>query len=204
MDEMVVCKCGRPAIYNKDTEAWELCSDCRNKILSDNASISRCGFGVKYASASFSDFTDEFKRTLIKDTNLYKNNLLLSGASSVGKTHLMACIAKDLFGGNLHYNDIIYTNMIQMCLQIGSDITQMDGIIEKCSNCKYLFLDEVVPTKTQWEERMIYMILENRRNDCLTTISATNADVSKLDGRIVSRLLDNNGIQYTLTRKVWA
>lgn len=199
----VLCRCGEPAYFNSVTNEWELCSKCKRAVRGGNEVLRDIGFGKKYTSATLDDFSSSFCNTLLKDTDSFKNNLLMSGDSSVGKTHLMASIADYLLCGSVNPFEIRYVNMVDLCLRIGADITELNGIVNDCSTCKYLFLDEIVPVKTQWEERMIYMILETRRNEELVTISATNCAVDKIDGRIKSRLLDNNGVNYNLTRNVW-
>lgn len=200
----VLCRCGNKAVLNKVTNEWELCSDCKRKLQGGNVALQSIGFGKKYINASLNDFKPNFCNTMLKDTNNFKNNLMLSGNSSVGKTHLMASIADKLLDTGVKSSSIVYVNMVDLCVRIGADITAINEIIDTCSKCAYLFLDEVIATKTPWEERMIYLILENRRNDELTTISATNCPLDKIEGRFVSRLLDNNGVNYNLTRNIWS
>lgn len=93
-------------------------------------------------------------------------------------------------------------NTMSIYVNIGADITKVSEYIQDLGTVPILFLDEVIPHKTEWEYRTLYMILENRRNKDLVTISASNCPLDKIDGRIVSRLLDG-GIEYKITQNTW-
>lgn len=202
-----MCRCGNPAIFNKVSGQWELCDTCQKLLFGENrfASVIRTiGFGRKYMNATLDSFTDTFRDSLMRDTGqLHEHNLLLRGESSVGKTWMLASIATELLKSGVASSDIKYVNMIQLFLSIGEDITTMHSIIDELSSVKYLFIDEVSPCKTEWENRMVYTFLEYRKNEELITFSATNYDLSKLNGQIVSRLLENKGVKYEISRKCW-
>jgi DNA replication protein DnaC len=157
-------------------------------------------------NASFNYYKEDFIADIKRVTGDFVNSsLLLSGASSTGKTFLMAAICNDLLiRQGVPANEMYYINVIELFAEIGADITQFESIVSHCAEVRYLFLDEVIPAKTEWEHRALYLILERRRNNSLVTISTTNYDTQKLDGQIVSRLLDLNGIHYSMTRKCWS
>lgn len=203
--EGTMCKCGAPALFNVATQEWELCAKCRAARMGsydfDNI-IERMGFGKKYRGANLSMFDKQFVDSMFTDTNNFSKNLLLTGDSSVGKTQLMAGIVRDLLQKGYTENDVRYTNTIRLYMGIGADITNVGRFVEDLGTAPVVCLDEIAPHKTEWEYRTLYMILEDRKNAGLLTISASNCSLDKLDGRIVSRLVDG-GVQYRMTRKVW-
>lgn len=206
--EDTMCKCGKnKAVFNKATGQWELCDECRSNLFGTSrfASIIRgIGFGKKYMNATLDSFTDTFQESLRKDTgNLMEHNLLLKGESSVGKTWMLASIACELVKMGVSASTIKYANMVQLFMSVGEDISTMHSIVDELSSVKFLLLDEVTPCKTEWESRMIYSFLENRKNEELITFSATNYEPDKINGQILSRLLENKGVMYTITRNCW-
>lgn len=200
-----LCKCGAPALFNTVTQEWELCAKCRASRMGafdlDNI-IENLGFGKKYRDASLDMFDESFVSDLYTDTGDFTKNLLLTGDSSVGKTQLMAGIVKDLLKKGYVENEFRYINTVRLFMGIGADITNVGRFVEDLGTAPVVCIDEVIPHKTEWEYRTLYMILEDRKNAGLLTISASNCSLDKLDGRIVSRLVDG-GVQYKITRKVW-
>lgn len=203
--ENMLCKCGSPALYNHITKEWEMCLSCRSAIYG-NSSVEdllyEMGFGSKYCTASLSDFKNTFIDQMKLDTCCFTKNLHLSGSSAVGKTYLMAGIARELLNTSYTHKQMSYMNTMSMYIEIGADIKKVNYFIDVVGSVPILFLDEVVPHKTEWEYRTLYMILENRRNNDLVTISASNCSLDKLDGRIVSRLI-NDGIEYKMSKNTW-
>jgi DNA replication protein DnaC len=206
--EKVMCRCKvNEAVFNKATGQWELCDSCQKKAFGENrfASIIRgIGFGKKYMNATLDSFTDAFQIKLLKDTgNLMEHNLLLKGDSSVGKTWMLAAIASELIKNGISASDIKYANMVQLFMSVGEDISVMHTIVDTLSTTRFLLLDEVTSCKTEWESRMVYSFLENRKNEELITFSATNYNPDALNGQIMSRLVENKGLVYTITRNCW-
>lgn len=206
MDSVVMCRCGiHPAVKNKDGD-YELCSECRTQQFSKEYARmnEEIGFGKKYANASLNHFCDSIVVDLKRDTMDFKSaSILFSGDSSTGKTYIMSAICNELLKQGVKTHEMVYMNVIELFATIGRDITCFDEVVTLCADAKYLFLDEVTPAKTDWEHRALYLILERRKNMSLVTFSTTNYDLQKLNGQIVSRLLDLNGVHYTMTRKSW-
>lgn len=203
--ETLMCKCGKhPATYNSITGSWELCSVCKGKLSQSNIMQEiESMFGRKYRNASISDYKPSVTHSLHEDVlDTVSNNLLLTGASSTGKTYLMAAMCSEmLLSGKVYTCE--YVNTIQLYCEIGADITQFERMVNAYTDCDVLFLDEYVNPKTVWEERLLYLILENRKNDMKVTVSASNLDPKEINGRFLSRLLENNGVHYVITRECW-
>lgn len=201
----MLCKCGNKAIYNAEKDEWEMCPVCRKNLYRANISnaLQEMGFGKKYRNASFTSYTDKFLGTLKSDLRGFTRNLLLYGDSAVGKTYLLASIASALLESGVSEDKIAYYNTVALFCSIGQDITTMHDIVERCSTVQYLFLDEVCNPKTEWENRMLYLMLDNRKNDELITYSATKFNPDELDGRIGTRLLENDGCSYKITTGIW-
>lgn len=204
--EVIMCRCGKnPAVLNSDG-SYELCMNCRSQIFESKYAEmnTEIGFGSKYAKASLNDFREDLVADLRKDTKDFTSaSIMFNGASSTGKTYIMSAICNELLRKGITTSQMLFMNVIELYAMIGRDITQFEEIVSRCAEADYLFLDEVTPAKTDWEHRALYLILERRKNYSLVTFSTTNYELNKLNGQIVSRLLDYNGVKYTLTRNSW-
>ena len=201
------CKCGKnEAVWNEKLQQFELCDECKDLLFYTMSPryITNIGFGDIYIDAFLDDFKKEFVDQLLKDTNTFTNNLFLTGNSNVGKTYLMSAIASYLMRRKSESMlELKYKNLIDM---LNDSYGTGDSFYPKYKpfcTCKYLFLDEIYPV-TGADYNILYSILNERMNRGVVTISASNYELSKLNGQIVTRLLANNGVHYELSRKIWS
>lgn len=200
------CKCNKnDAVWNEKLQQFELCDECKD-LLFDVMSpryLANIGFGDIYVDAFLEDFKKDFVDQLLKDTNDFTNNLFLTGNSNVGKTYLMSAIASYLMRRKSESMlELKYKNLIDLLSESHSN-GDFYPIYKPFCTCKYLFLDEIYPV-TEGEYNVLYSILNERMNRGVVTISASNYELSKLNGQIVTRLLANNGVHYEISRKVWS
>ena len=194
------CRCGKnEAVWNERTQQFELCDECKDLLFATMSPryITSIGFGDIYTDAFLDDFKKEFVDQLLKDTNNFKNNVVFTGDSSVGKTYLMSAIAYYLMRkANESFLGLKYTNLIDFLNKYDS--------VDYYIKCKYLFLDEIIPVSAGTEYNILYYLLNERMNKGLVTISASNYSLDKLNGQIVTRLLANKGVHYEITRRSWS
>lgn len=197
------CRCGKnEAVYNEKLQQYELCDECKEAMYSEMCPkyLIDIGFGDVYKNASLKNFKLDFRKQLILDTDSFKRNLLLTGDSSVGKTHLLASICSYLIRHGYARIEMRFMNLINFLSS--SDNNQSDfGIY---SRAKVLFIDEVIPLSSGVDYNVFYSLLNERMNRGLVTLSSSNYPLDKLNGQIVTRLLANNGVHYEISRRCWS
>lgn len=199
------CRCGKnEAVYNEKLQQYEICDECKEALYAVMcpAYLLETGFGDIYKNASLKDFKLDFRKQLIIDTDSFKKNLLLTGASSVGKTYLMAAVASYLIRHGCSRLDIRFINLIDLLTKSYGE--EKYKTFSGYSKIKVLFLDEVIPLNVGVDYNILYSLLNERMNRGLVTISSSNYSLDKLNGQIVTRLLANNGAHYEISRNCWS
>lgn len=164
----------------------------------------------RYWNAKIDDFPGIYR-------NLHKkeNGLFLYGARGVGKTHLMAAIAREIVLNTPPYLSkgcgspdeyvmppckIAFISTPELLMQIRSCFNNKntDGVTEemllnKYSDIEVLMLDDLGAEKpTEWVLQTMYLIIDRRYRNMKKTIVSSNYDLSqiakRLDDRISSRI----------------
>jgi DNA replication protein DnaC len=119
--------------------------------------------------------------------------LVLIGGYGSGKTHLAAAIANEAVR---RHSPSLFTVVPDLLDHLRSTFgpnseIQYDELFEKVRNTALLVLDDLgTENATPWAEEKLYQIFSYRYNRMMPTVITTNRDISKIDGRIRSRMQD--------------
>ena len=120
--------------------------------------------------------------------------LFYTGIFGTGKTHLAAAIANySLSKGYKIIFQPVPDLLDELRSSYGSNNTTYEETIERIKTVPILILDDLgAQNATDWAEEKLYQIFNYRYVNQLPTVITSNVGLSKIDGRIVSRLGDNN------------
>lgn len=127
--------------------------------------------------------------------------LFLHGGVGVGKTHLAIAAAREIQAAS---GNVIFAVVPDLLDHLRATFDPNSGAayddrFTMIRGAFLLVLDDLgTENTTPWAREKLYQIINHRYNERLPTIVTTNQDASKLDERIVSRLLDRG-----LTRDVF-
>ncbi len=133
------------------------------------------------------DFTDSFPNGA---------NLLLSGKSGLGKTHLSLAIANELIKRDY---SVIYGTAQNLINEVSREAFDRSGSTEKIdslTSCDLLILDDLgTEFSTQLSVSVVYNIINTRMLKNLSTVISTNLDIKEVcefyNDRIASRIVGN-------------
>lgn len=133
------------------------------------------------------DFCDSFPA---------KKNLLFSGSSGLGKTHLSIAIATDLLmkGYSVVYGSA--QGILSKAVRDEMDWNGSGNYVNELLACDLLILDDLgTELRTSYTVAMLYNIVNTRLTSGLSTVISTNMNLQQLeksyDQRIMSRLIGN-------------
>lgn len=144
---------------------------------------------VKLIYSKMKKFIDEIDSTLI-------DNVLISGKTGVGKTHLIECMATYSISKCRHIKYVTAFRFNQDMLKVHcSSLEDRNSIMEEYLNTEILFIDDL-----GGENRInnvtceyLYSVLNERMNSDRKTIITTNLDFAQIQDvygeRIFSRLM---------------
>lgn len=119
--------------------------------------------------------------------------LFLHGGCGVGKTHLAVAAAKEI---SEHNSNVIFSvvpdllDHLRAAFDPGAGVAY-DERFYAFRNAFLLVLDDLgTENTTPWAREKLFQIINHRYNERLPTIITSNQDLTKLDERVVSRLLD--------------
>lgn len=160
------------------------------------------GFPKRFSSASFESlkYSCESEKKIIeeiKNINLswFKNNnnpfVLLYGPTGTGKTHLAACIFRELII-DYHKNSFKFVSVPQLMLSIRktfSDDSSELSIINKYTASVFLTLDDMGAQKqSEFSAECLYALIDKRYGEMRPTIFTTNLNPTSLGDMLGSRL----------------
>ena len=146
----------------------------------------------KYQPAAFKAVNKYIEMGFYKTDGLY-----MSGPVGTGKTHLGIGIIKELQkrGVACAYANLV--SLMDSLRQFGRD-TSLGDIQKHVLDTPVLFLDDLGAERTtDWTTERLYLIVNERMNNCLPTIFASNYDIGRIGQfigdvsgqRIVDRIL---------------
>lgn len=194
---IVMCKCMRRALVKAGIEASGLASllpvqtfdSFSLKYYRNNAEASR---RAEHALATMKAYAENFSFADGKAPE----NLLLVGATGLGKTHLTTAAAGVIIEKGYDVRYICATDLISVFERERFGRAQEDAAPESDTylDCELLIVDDLgTEVSNQYTVSVIYNLINSRLNRKLPTIINTNLNAKEIktryDDRITSRLL---------------
>ncbi|MCY3945352.1 MAG: ATP-binding protein [Anaerolineaceae bacterium] len=125
--------------------------------------------------------------------------LLLRGNYGSGKTHLAAAVGNE----RLAKGDVVIfltvpdlLDHLRSTFRASSEV-EFDELFDRIRGCHLLILDDLgTENPRPWVVEKLFQLLNHRHGHQLPTIITTNSDLDRIDGRIRSRMLDEELIRY--------
>jgi DNA replication protein DnaC len=120
--------------------------------------------------------------------------IFFHGNCGVGKTHLAVAIANEIL--RLKQVGVYFRVVPDLLDQLRATFDPANGVayderFQQIRNCHLLILDDLgTEQATPWAREKLYQLVNHRYNEQLPTVITSNQDFSKIDQRILSRLLD--------------
>lgn len=119
--------------------------------------------------------------------------LLLVGGYGCGKTHLAAAIANEALQKGIRLYFAVVPDLLdylRATFDPNSDASY-DERFDMIRNVPLLVLDDLGTENSKpWAKEKLYQIINHRYNAKLPTVITTNQDLFQIDGRIASRISD--------------
>ncbi len=127
--------------------------------------------------------------------------LVLHGGVGVGKTHLAAAIANAYAGRNVQasvYFRVVPDLLDQLRATFDPDTgVAYDERFQQIRNANLLVLDDLgTENSTAWASEKLFQLINHRYNEQLPTVITSNAQLDRIEDRIVSRMLDSRLSRY--------
>ncbi len=225
----IILSLGYPQNYDMPIYSCPLCSDtgfidlkmcsCFKEALTLE-NIASSGIGKLIEKQSFENFdlswygenSEAYKKAemnlkiakaFAKNFGKTYDNLLISGNTGTGKTHLSTAIAKEIITRGF---DVIYDSAQNIVSDFEADkfrsgySPSYEPKGEKYLECDLLIIDDLgTEFASQFTVSCLYNLINTRHNKGLSTIISTNLSPEKLkseyDGRITSRILGSDFTQ---------
>ncbi len=121
-------------------------------------------------------------------------NLLLTGSSGLGKTHLSLSIANEVLKKG---HSVIYGSAQNLINEISRETFDRSGStakIDSLNSCELLILDDLgTEFSTQLSSSIVYNIINTRLMKGLSTVISTNLDIKQINDtyseRVASRII---------------
>lgn len=128
-----------------------------------------------------------------------KGWLFFQGNYGSGKTHLAAAIANYLLSkGKTIIFQPVPDLLDQLRMSYGNRSETYEERVEKIRSVSVLFLDDLgAQNTTDWADEKLYQIFNYRYQNKMPTVITSNVNISRIEGRIASRLVD-----YNLTKNI--
>jgi DNA replication protein DnaC len=134
----------------------------------------------------------------INYTQSKKGWLLLEGKFGAGKTHLAAAIANDAVDKGIPTLFITVPDLLDsLRFAFDSKETTFEERFEEIRNASLLVLDDFgTHNATPWAQEKLFQILNYRYVNKLSTVVTTNLSLDDIEGRVRSRLQDEEFVQH--------
>lgn len=191
-----------------------MCSCMREALLKEN--IKSSGIGHLIDKQSFDNFSldsygedREFMESVLMIAKNYAHsfnsgskNLVLSGKTGTGKTHISTAIARVVIERGF---DVIYDTAQNIISAFEDDrfrygYSKSENAADKYMECDLLIIDDLgTEFITQFTFSCLYNLLNTRLNKGLATVISTNLERAELekkyDDRLFSRIFGTDSIQ---------
>jgi DNA replication protein DnaC len=123
--------------------------------------------------------------------------LLLSGEYGCGKTHLAAAVANSVVDLGVPTLFLTVPDLLDwLRFSYDSQETSFEERFDEIRNIRLLVLDDLgTQNATPWAQEKLFQIINHRYVNRLPTVVTTNVDLQSIDGRISSRLKDDQLVQ---------
>lgn len=185
------------------------CEDDFKKIKADKEIlkykqelINLANIPPRYINKDFTNYKElsqehKLLKDIIQNTYNKNQNLIITGNTGTGKTHLaIALLKKLILEHEINMNNKItklayylkYYNLTSLKIE-------STKLFNEITSCQYLVIDEFGANDTDFKERLLFEIIDKRYDNYLSTIIITNATKdefkSKLTDMTYSRLRQN-------------
>src|SRR6266545_4694833 len=118
--------------------------------------------------------------------------LLLQGGYGSGKTHLAAAVANFVVDIGVPTLFLTVPDLLDaLRFAYGADATSFEERFDQIRNAKLLVLDDFgTQNTTDWAQEKLFQIINYRYINKLSTVITTNLSLDEIEGRIRSRLSD--------------
>ena len=203
-----------PTCSDSGYAGGRMCSCMREALLKEN--IKSSGIGHLIDKQSFENFSlnvygedREFMQSVLMIAKNYaetfgkdSKNLVLSGKTGTGKTHISTSIARVVIERGF---DVIYDSAQNIISAFEDDkfrsgYNRQESSAEKYMDCDLLIIDDLgTEFITQFTVSCLYNLLNTRLNKGLATVISTNLERAELerkyDDRLFSRIFGTDSIQ---------
>ena len=172
------------------------------------AAYETSGLGALMRTQSFDTFSPDYYGTGEERTRMQRNfdlmrdyaeqfstasdNLLLVGATGLGKTHLSTSVARRVIDRGF---DVYYASALQMFsdfehTRFGTGVADAPSVdVSRYSECELLILDDLgTEVANQFTNSCLYLVLNNRINLHRPTIISTNLSSKEIKERYTDRI----------------
>jgi DNA replication protein DnaC len=133
-----------------------------------------------------------------KFAQLYNGWVLLEGGYGCGKTHLAAAIANYVVSMGVPTLFLTVPDLLDMLrFSYDSEDTTFEERFDEIRNATLLVLDDFgTQNATPWAQEKLFQIINYRYINKLATVITTNLMLDEIEGRIRSRLQDEEFVHY--------
>ncbi|MBO5945702.1 MAG: ATP-binding protein [Clostridia bacterium] len=203
-----------PACSDSGYADGKMCACMREALIKEN--IKSSGIGHLIDKQSFDNFStssygedSEFMESVLMIAKNYaytfgpdSKNLVLSGKTGTGKTHISTAIARVVIERGF---DVLYDSAQNIISAFEDDkfrtgYNRQGSSAEKYLDCDLLIIDDLgTEFTTQFTVSCLYNLLNTRLNKGLATVISTNLERQELerkyDDRLFSRIFGTDSIQ---------
>ena len=150
------------------------------------------GFGKDFWPASLATMSmpDRYLQVINQWLKNPKYIFLFSGTTGIGKTHLCAAITNELWGNNVSFRFFTQEKLFSQIKQgFSQGYDQSTSLQSVCDN-EFLIIDDLTEVPSEWEQKVMFEIVQTRADSHKPTILTTNASRETLAAKYGIRCAD--------------